>query len=100
MAGHFQILFANIVEQPERSIATLPMITDAERQQLLFAWNDTAADYPHEACIHELFEAQVERTPDAVALEYEEVRITYRELNRRPIGSRTICANLAPARKN
>ncbi len=83
MAGHFQILLANIVEQPESSIATLPMITDAERHQLLIAWNDTAAGYPREACIHELFEAQVERTPDALALEYEDVRITYRELNRR-----------------
>ncbi len=83
MAGHFQILLANIVEQPESSITTLPMITDAERHQLLIAWNDTAAAYPREACIHELFEAQVERTPDALALEYEDVRITYRELNRR-----------------
>ena len=50
---------------------------------MLIEWNDTTAAYPRDACIHQLFEAQVERTPNAAALEYEGIRITYRELNRR-----------------
>ena len=81
MAGHFQILSASIAADPDLSIARLPMLGAAERQQLLFEWNDTRAEYPHGACIHELFEAQVERTPDAVALEFEQQSLTYRELN-------------------
>ena len=81
MAGHFQILSASIAADPDLSIATLPMLSAAERQQLLFEWNDTRAEYPHGACIHELFEAQVERTPDAVALEFAGQARSYRELN-------------------
>ncbi|MEK7325169.1 MAG: amino acid adenylation domain-containing protein, partial [Chloroflexota bacterium] len=54
----------------------------AERQQLLVDWNATAADYPGDACIHHLFEEQVERTPESVAVVYEDRSLTYRELNR------------------
>ena len=50
---------------------------------MFFEWNDTRADYPRDKCIHELFEEQVERTPDAIALEYQDERITYRDLNRK-----------------
>ncbi len=59
------------------------MLPAAERQQLLVDWNNTAADYPRDKCIHQLFEEQVERTPDAVAVEFEGQSLTYRELNRR-----------------
>jgi amino acid adenylation domain-containing protein len=83
MARHFQILLEAIVADPDQSIATLPILTEAERHQILVEWNDTAADYPKDQCIHELFEAQVERTPEAIALEFEGSEITYRELNRR-----------------
>ena len=83
MAGHFQTLLEAIVADPDQSIATLPILTEAERHQILVEWNDTAADYPKDKCIHQLFEEQVERTPDAVALEFEDKQITYRELNRR-----------------
>ena len=83
MAGHFQTLLEAIVTDPDQSIATLPMLTEAERHQILVEWNDTAADYPKDKCIHQLFEEQVERTPDAIALEFEDKQITYRELNRR-----------------
>ena len=82
MAGHFQTLLEAIVADPDQPIATLPILTEAERHRLLIEWNDTAADYPKDKCIHELFEAQVERTPDAIALEFEGKEITYRELNR------------------
>ena len=83
MAGHFQTLLEAIVADPDQSIATLPILTEAERHQILVEWNDTAADYPKDKCIHQLFEEQVERTPDAIALEFEDKQITYRELNRR-----------------
>lgn len=54
-----------------------------ERHRLLVAWNDTGTDYPRDKCVHELFEEQAERTPDAVALVFEDQQLTYRELNRR-----------------
>jgi amino acid adenylation domain-containing protein len=57
------------------------LLTEAERHQLLEEWNDTAADYPGDKCIHELFEEQVERTPEAIALVFEDQELTYRELN-------------------
>ena len=83
MAGHFQNLLQSIVAEPDRSIATLPLLSAAEKKQLLVEWNDTAAPYPRNSCIHQLFEAQVERTPGALALECGEQKITYRELNER-----------------
>jgi amino acid adenylation domain-containing protein len=82
LAGHYQILLEAIVADANQLIATVPILTDAERHRLLIEWNDTAADYPKDKCIHELFEAQVERTPDEIALEFEGEEITYRELNR------------------
>jgi amino acid adenylation domain-containing protein len=81
MAGHFQQLLAEIVANPDRPLSELPMLTEAERQQLLVEWNQTQVDYPKDYCIHELFEAQVERTPDAVAVVFEDQQFTYRELN-------------------
>ena len=58
------------------------MITPAERHQLLVEWNDTRREYPHE-CVHRLFEQQVERTPDAVAVKFGAAQMTYAELNGR-----------------
>jgi amino acid adenylation domain-containing protein len=83
MAGHFQILLDAIVAHPDQLIARLPILTDAERYQILVEWNDTVADYPKDNCIHHLFEEQVERTPGSIAVEFEEKRVTYRELNQR-----------------
>jgi len=83
MAGHFQTLLQGVVADPDQPISTLPLLTEAERHQLLVEWNDTEVDYPKSSCIHELFEAQVERTPDAIAAEFEGKRLTYRELNSR-----------------
>jgi non-ribosomal peptide synthetase component F len=81
MAGHFQMLLEGIVAHSDQPISTLPLLTEAERHQLLIEWNDTELDFPRDACIHELFEAQVERTPETVALEFEGEQLTYRELN-------------------
>lgn len=83
MVGHFQTLVEAIVKDPDQPIGTLPILTESERHKILVEWNDTAADYPKDKCIHQLFEEQVERTPEAIAAEFEDQRITYRELNRR-----------------
>ena len=83
MSVHYRILLEGIVADPNRRIETLPLLTDAERHQLLVEWNDTETDYPRDACIHHLFEAQVERTPEAVAVVFEEQQLTYGELNAR-----------------
>jgi len=81
MSGHFQTLLAGIIANPEQPISQLPLLTAKEKQQLLVEWNHTQIDYPQDKCIHQLFEAQVEKTPNAVAVVFEEQRLTYRELN-------------------
>ena len=83
MAGHFQTLLKGIVANPEQRVLNLPLLTEVERHQLLVEWNDTQAEYTRDRCIHQLFEAQVERTPEAVAVVFENRRLTYRALNRR-----------------
>jgi amino acid adenylation domain-containing protein len=83
MLGHFQTLLAGIVASPEQRLSDLRLLTDQERQQLLVEWNDTQAEYPKDSCLHELFEAQVKRTPNAVAIVCENQQLTYQELNRR-----------------
>jgi amino acid adenylation domain-containing protein len=83
MARHFQTLLDGAIANPDQPISTLPILTDSERHRILIEWNDTAADYPKDSCIHELFEAQVERTPEAIAVQFEGKQLTYRELNKR-----------------
>jgi amino acid adenylation domain-containing protein len=82
MAGHLQTLLAAIVADPQQCILALPLLTAAERQQLLVAWNATSR-VVDAGCCHERFSAQAEHTPDAVALVYQTARLTYAELNRR-----------------
>ncbi|NEP06227.1 MAG: non-ribosomal peptide synthetase, partial [Okeania sp. SIO4D6] len=65
MAQHFQILLTGIVANPDSPISELPILTEAERNQLLLEWNDTVVEYPQDKCIHQLFEEQVQKTPDA-----------------------------------
>ncbi|NMF63752.1 non-ribosomal peptide synthetase, partial [Brasilonema octagenarum] len=83
IAQNFQTLLQAIVANPKERIAELPLLTTAERHQLLVEWNNTQVDYPGEKCIHQLFEEQVEHTPDAVAVVFENQKLTYRELNQR-----------------
>ncbi|WP_016952818.1 non-ribosomal peptide synthetase [Anabaena sp. PCC 7108] len=80
---HFQMLLSGILATPEQNIWQLPLIAEPERHQLLVEWNQTQTDYPQNKCIHQLFEEQVERTPDAVAVVFENQQLTYRELNQR-----------------
>ena len=72
MLGNFQTLLEAVVADPEQRLSDLPLLTETERQQLLVEWNDTKTDYPQDLCIHQLFEAQVERTPDAIAVVFED----------------------------
>ena len=81
--GHFKTLLAAIVANPHMGVDELPLLTEAERHQVLVEWNDTQASYPQDKCIHQLFEEQVKRTPDAVAVVFEEAQLTYQELNDR-----------------
>ena len=83
MFGHFRNLLEGIVANPEQRTSELPILTESEKHQLLVAWNDTERGYSSDKCIHELFEKQVEKTPDAIALVFEDQQLTYRELNNR-----------------
>ena len=83
LVGHYHMLLEGVIADPDQPIATLPLLTAPQRQQLLGEWNATRANYPEDACLHQLFEAQVERTPDAVAVLFEDKRLSYRELNAR-----------------
>jgi amino acid adenylation domain-containing protein/non-ribosomal peptide synthase protein (TIGR01720 family) len=83
MSRHFQTLLEAIAANPQQPVAELPLLTKAERDQLLVEWNDTQVDYPKDKCLHQLFEEQVEKTPDAVAVVFEDQQLTYREINAR-----------------
>ncbi len=83
MSGHFQTLLEGIVANPQERISQLPLLTELEQQQLLVDWNDTQSDYSQDKSIHQLFEEQVKRTPDAVAVVFEDQQLTYQQLNSR-----------------
>lgn len=83
MLWHLKTLLANIAANCDRQLWQYSLLTKAERHQLLVEWNDTQAEYPQDQCIQQLFEVQVERTPDAVAVVFEDQQLTYRELNQR-----------------
>jgi surfactin family lipopeptide synthetase A len=83
MSEHFQILLAGIMANPHQKIDRLPLISAAEQQQLTVDWNRTHVDYPQDRCIHELFVDQVKRTPDAIAVQFEDRQLTYQELDDR-----------------
>ena len=81
MLAHWRTLLEGIVADPEQCLSKLPLLTETEQHQLLVEWNQTQTNYPQNQCIHEWFEAQVERRPDAVAVVFEDKQLTYRELN-------------------
>ncbi|MHC5719358.1 MAG: AMP-binding protein, partial [Nostoc sp.] len=82
MVEHLQTLLSGIVANPQQRLLELPLLTQTEKT-LLVQWNDTSVKYPQHQCIHQLFEAQVERTPHAVAVVFESEQLTYCELNAR-----------------
>jgi amino acid adenylation domain-containing protein len=82
MAGHFIRLLQAIVTDPSAAVGDLPMLGEAERQQLLYRFNDTVTDIPfNPQALHQLFEAQAARTPDQMALMHVGVPLSYAELN-------------------
>ncbi|MFN0039134.1 MAG: amino acid adenylation domain-containing protein [Burkholderiales bacterium] len=83
MAGHLRTIFEGMIATPERRVGDLPLLTEAERHQMLVEWNDTKTDYPAEASIQDLFEAHAARTPEAIAVVHEDRQLTYAELNAR-----------------
>ncbi|MBI2197270.1 MAG: AMP-binding protein, partial [Candidatus Rokubacteria bacterium] len=83
MLGHYERLLEGIVTDPAQSLSRLPLLTAPERRQLLVDWNDTRTSYPSETTLHALFEAQVGRNPDAIAVVFEGQTLTYRELDYR-----------------
>lgn len=82
LLGHFRAFLEAVAENPATRIGAVPLLGESERRQVLVEWNDTRRPIPP-ACVHELFEAQAERTPGAVAIISRDQRLTYAELNRR-----------------
>ncbi|HKG81501.1 MAG TPA: amino acid adenylation domain-containing protein, partial [Pyrinomonadaceae bacterium] len=83
LLDHFRILLEAIVHEPQRAVTELPLLSEAERQQLLVEWNETEVEAGWDSCIHQIFEEQVARTPAATALVFEDERLSYAELNQR-----------------
>ncbi|TRU61739.1 MAG: amino acid adenylation domain-containing protein [Microcystis aeruginosa Ma_QC_C_20070823_S13] len=81
LSWHFINLLEGIVANPQERISQLPLLTESETNQLLIEWNNTQVDYPEYKCIHQLFEEQVKRTPDAIAVVFDNQQLTYNELN-------------------
>uniref|UniRef100_UPI000B331F2B AMP-binding protein n=1 Tax=Crocosphaera watsonii TaxID=263511 RepID=UPI000B331F2B len=82
MVGHLERLLSAIVANPEQRLSDLPLLSEPEQHQLLSEWNETKVEYSS-LCVHQLFEVQVEKTPLAVAVEFEDQKLTYHELNRK-----------------
>ncbi len=80
MAQHFRTLLEGIVAHSGRRICTLPLLSESERRQLLVEWNSTGKAYPTNQCLHELFEAQVDRIPNSVAVICGNRQLSYREI--------------------
>jgi len=82
MAGHYRAVIEAAARDPEQRLSAIPLLEEPERRQLLDEWNRTGRPVP-QACVHELFAAQAARTPNAVAVIFEDCEITYAELDRR-----------------
>ncbi|PNK21304.1 amino acid adenylation domain-containing protein [Cylindrospermopsis raciborskii] len=86
MIGHFETLLKGIIAEPQKPITHLPILTSHEKNQLLFQWNQTQFEYPlyqQNKCLHQLFELQVEKTPNNVAVVFKNQSLTYFQLNQR-----------------
>ncbi len=79
--GHLRTLLEGMAEDKNQPLAELPLLTAAERRQILADWNKTETEYPREKCVHELIEEQARRTPDAPAVLFRESQLSYSQLN-------------------
>ncbi|RCX18350.1 amino acid adenylation domain-containing protein [Anaerobacterium chartisolvens] len=83
MLGHFKILLENIMTEPSKNISDYGILSEEERKRILIDWNNTKTQYPHDKCAHQLFEEQVDKSPNEIAVVFKEERLTYSELNRK-----------------
>ncbi|MEH1901876.1 MAG: amino acid adenylation domain-containing protein [Nostoc sp.] len=83
LVEQFQTLLSSILDSPETVIDKIEILSDVERKKILVNFNDTSYDYPKDKCIHQLFEEQVEKTPEAVAVVFENQQLTYYQLNQK-----------------
>ncbi len=83
MAARFAAFLDGVLGDPGRPVTAVAVLTPGERERVLVEWNDTAADYPSDLCVHELFSRQARRRPDAVAVACGDRTLTYRELDER-----------------
>ena len=83
LVGHFQSLLESAIADDTQSLCNLPLMTPPEYHRVVETWNNTSASYPRDICIHQWFEQQVQRTPDAIALVFGEMQVTYLELDQR-----------------
>ncbi|HEY9768034.1 MAG TPA: amino acid adenylation domain-containing protein [Coleofasciculaceae cyanobacterium] len=83
MCDQFETLLQSIVANPEQSLAYQSLLPAAESHKILWEWNEPEVDFSQDKCLHQLFEAQVMRSPNAVAVVFEDRQLTYRELNNR-----------------
>ena len=83
MMGHMQVVLAKMVAHPEQRLGSISLLTAEEHQSVVVTWNATQAPYPADSCVQQLFEEQVAKTPQAVAVAYNGQKLTYAELNER-----------------
>jgi natural product biosynthesis luciferase-like monooxygenase protein/amino acid adenylation domain-containing protein len=83
LLGNYQSLLEGVAANVELRLSELPLLTEIERQKILIGWNETSTDFAQDKCVHQIFEEQVERTPEAVAVVFEDEALTYRELHDR-----------------
>lgn len=81
LTHHFQTLLEGVVAHPETSLSELPLLTSEEQRDFLQCWSSNRSQYPHDCCIHELFEVQVRQRPDAIAVQFNQQPFTYQQLN-------------------
>ncbi|CAC5343228.1 MULTISPECIES: non-ribosomal peptide synthetase [Planktothrix] len=82
MGGHFLQIIQTVIENPNIQLSQINLLTPEERDQLLIDWNNTQAEYPQDKCLHQLFEEQVKLNPNAIAVIFEDQKLTYQQLNK------------------
>ncbi|MBU2713549.1 non-ribosomal peptide synthetase, partial [Zooshikella harenae] len=83
MGVQFNCLLESVIQTPEQPVLSLSLLTEMAASQVLTEWNNTDADFPDSSCIHQLFEQQVEQSPDTIAIRFEQQALTYQALNKR-----------------